>query len=551
MPDRPPYALLLDWMTESLAIAPTSEPVATGVVWIDSGVVSVSVGIPPAFSDHPDDATADHGGTATFSVTASNATSYQWQKQESGAGAWSNVSGATLSSYTTGVLTYAADNTDKYRCVATGPGGSTTSNSATLTLNPPLTVTLIYDDDFTIDRAAPITGNSAFAASGAGNTKLYNNTNAAITGGVIAFNGDTVIMVMDAAAGRSRTAGRIHYCKHAIGTTTDFQSFTPISLVGESPAANWWALTQGEPGIKFKGGTAGFGDIRNITGLSDGNYQWSSAVTQEKTYEWALLERGSAGSMSFMRIDAGSWRMITFEKHTTDAGKIQARNEAGGVTSIDRLCTANTNWAPTPLVQHSFSSVTGPSDGAGQPETGGSGITLHTVGSVTITSGTLQMSADGTGSVDGDTGQTEIAVSADFTVYDGSPCGLILRKVDDLNYLMLKVNSSTNTLALIEVVAGSETTLISEDSNDGTPDSYDLPDASAIRLQAHIDGNVIRAVYSPGSLHSTFVQYTTTRFASATKAGVFVSKGSGVNSAKASNFVAFNQVQSLPTMVNT
>lgn len=149
MSDRPPYALLLDWITESFALSPTTEPVAAGVVWINSGVVTVSVGIPPAFSDQPDDTTVNQGSTATFSITASNATLYQWQKQESGAGAWSNISGATSTSYTTGTLTEASDNTDKYRCVATGPGGSTNSNAATLTVqipNPLLTnLALWYD----------------------------------------------------------------------------------------------------------------------------------------------------------------------------------------------------------------------------------------------------------------------------------------------------------------------------------------------------------------------------------------------------------------------
>ncbi len=36
---------------------PTTEPVAIGVVWRSSGDLVVSAGIPPAFSDHPDDIT--------------------------------------------------------------------------------------------------------------------------------------------------------------------------------------------------------------------------------------------------------------------------------------------------------------------------------------------------------------------------------------------------------------------------------------------------------------------------------------------------------------
>jgi len=136
MSDRPPYSLLLDWMTESLALAPTTEPVATGVLWNDGGVITLSVGIPPSISDQPDNTSVTEGSTATFSLTATNATSYQWYKQEAGAGAFSAISGATSSSYTTGVLSIASDSTDVYRCVVTGPGGSATSSSAILTVTP-------------------------------------------------------------------------------------------------------------------------------------------------------------------------------------------------------------------------------------------------------------------------------------------------------------------------------------------------------------------------------------------------------------------------------
>lgn len=149
-----------------------------------------------------------------------------------------------------------------------------------------------------------------------------------------------------------------------------------------------------------------------------------------------------------------------------------------------------------------------------------------------------------------ETGVTEVAVAADFTVYDGSPCGLILRYQDSNNYLMLRLNSTANTMAIVEVVAGSETTLVSQDSNVSS-DFFDLANAAAVMLQAHIDGNLIRCWYYQGSLHKTYTEWTTTRFASATKAGVFVSKGAGVNSSKASNLVVFSQTQSIPDMVNT
>lgn len=87
----------------------------------------------------PANATTTQGNTAAFSVNASVSPSttitYQWQKQESGAGAWSNVANATSASYTTGSLTVADDNTDKYRVLVMATNADTvTSNAATLTV---------------------------------------------------------------------------------------------------------------------------------------------------------------------------------------------------------------------------------------------------------------------------------------------------------------------------------------------------------------------------------------------------------------------------------
>lgn len=411
------------------------------------------------------------------------------------------------------------------------------------------TVEMLYDERFTADRAATIASNTAFAASHVGQTKLYNHGASYISGGAFYFDtpASSVAMVIDAAAARSRLQGRVHYCKHPIGTTTDFQSFSPISLVGESPASNWWAVTEGQPGIIFKGGATGYGDIRNITGTTHGNYQKKSAVQQNGTYEWAIVERTS-GSMSLMRVDGGDWKIIWFEKTLTLAAKMHARQSAcAGVATLTRLATANTSWYPAPLVQHSFASATTPSDGAGQPETEGGGVTGTSVGSVTITGSALQMSADGEGFVYFQTGQTSVSLAADLTVYDGSRVGIVFRVQDANNYLAAVVDSTANTLKIIEVVAGVEATLASVDSNTA-PDFYNLPDASSIYLTVHVDGNNLRAGYAPGSLHNTYTEVTSSRFAASTGAGCLVSKGAAVNSSKATNFVAFAHVQDVPEM---
>jgi hypothetical protein len=108
-----------------------------------SGVFYFKVGAAPTISTQPSSGSVEHGSTRTFSVTAtttySETVSYQWQKAESTAtSTWSDVSGATSSSYTTGSTVRSTDNGDLYRVVVTttadGVTASTTSSSATLTV---------------------------------------------------------------------------------------------------------------------------------------------------------------------------------------------------------------------------------------------------------------------------------------------------------------------------------------------------------------------------------------------------------------------------------
>ena len=80
---------------------------------------------------------------ATF-IVAATATrgavlSYQWQIQQEGAGAWTDITGATSASYTTGATATGdgagATDGDKYRVIVSAPGATpVTSNAATLTV---------------------------------------------------------------------------------------------------------------------------------------------------------------------------------------------------------------------------------------------------------------------------------------------------------------------------------------------------------------------------------------------------------------------------------
>jgi hypothetical protein len=76
-------------------------------------------------------------GEATFTVVASvnsGAVTYQWQKKESGATRWTNVSGATSASLALTGLTAGADNGDQYRVVLGSDSGAKKVNSDAATL---------------------------------------------------------------------------------------------------------------------------------------------------------------------------------------------------------------------------------------------------------------------------------------------------------------------------------------------------------------------------------------------------------------------------------
>ena len=93
------------------------------------GLASAAV----AITGQPTDQSAVAGSTATFRVTATNATGYQWQRSSSAGAAFTDVAGATAAGHTTAATT-AADNGALYRVVVSGAGGSVTSSAATLTV---------------------------------------------------------------------------------------------------------------------------------------------------------------------------------------------------------------------------------------------------------------------------------------------------------------------------------------------------------------------------------------------------------------------------------
>ena len=104
----------------SYAVSATGSDFYSAAIFVAEAAPSA-----PTITVQPTNQSALIGQTATFSVTATGATSYQWNL------AGSPISGATSSSYTTGTLT-AANNGTVYSVDCTNTNGTTTSASVYL-----------------------------------------------------------------------------------------------------------------------------------------------------------------------------------------------------------------------------------------------------------------------------------------------------------------------------------------------------------------------------------------------------------------------------------
>jgi hypothetical protein len=95
-------------------------------------------------TSQPTDQSVVVGTAATFTVVASNATGYEWQRSTDGGANFSDMP-STNASTTTDTLTLTAvplaDNSHQFRVVVSNGVGSAISNSALLTVNPPAPTT--------------------------------------------------------------------------------------------------------------------------------------------------------------------------------------------------------------------------------------------------------------------------------------------------------------------------------------------------------------------------------------------------------------------------
>lgn len=87
----------------------------------------------PKVTKQPTNVTVEEGQSASFSATASNSPTIQWELSTNGGVSWSPIEGATSTTFTI-AATKGSENANQYRALFVSPGGEVTSRAATLTV---------------------------------------------------------------------------------------------------------------------------------------------------------------------------------------------------------------------------------------------------------------------------------------------------------------------------------------------------------------------------------------------------------------------------------
>ncbi len=100
---------------------------------------TINPGAAPTITLQPVSQAVCQGNPVTFTVAATGATNYQWQKSTDGGATWNNIAGATATSYT--IASVILSDAAQYRCVVSGQCGAVNSTAVTLTVNTAPSIT--------------------------------------------------------------------------------------------------------------------------------------------------------------------------------------------------------------------------------------------------------------------------------------------------------------------------------------------------------------------------------------------------------------------------
>jgi hypothetical protein len=279
--------------------------------------------VAPSITSQPANKTVTAGQPATFSVTATGTAplSYQWKKNGA------DIGGATSASYTT-LGTVASDNNAKFTVTVTNSVSNATSNSATLTVDVPPSITT-QPANRTVN--AGQTATFSVVATGTGTLTYQWKKNGATIGGATSASYSTPATVASdngASFAVTVTASSVSVTSNSATLTVNTPPVPPTPPTPPTPPS---ITTQPASKTILSGQTATFSV--SATGTAPLTYQWSKGGT-------AI---GSATSASYTTpattsADSGSQFTVTI---SNSAGQITSAAATLTVTASTTLLNAS------------------------------------------------------------------------------------------------------------------------------------------------------------------------------------------------------------------
>ncbi|MFM8591294.1 MAG: T9SS type A sorting domain-containing protein, partial [Sphingomonadales bacterium] len=326
---------------------------------------TVSAGNGPAITTQPANQTACVGSNATFTVAASG--TYQWQLN-TGSG-FANITGATSASLAVNGVT-TAQNGHAYRCIVTGQCGSTTSSSATLTVN---TLPAIVSNPANVAECTGSTVSFAVTASGTAltyqwqvstdNGATYNNITGAtsatysIASAVLSQNGNRFRCVVSGACTPSATSTAATLTLSAAPTITANPVATTVICERASTSFVVAATTPvGTLTYQWQASANGGTTWTNISGATDATYNQTNVPATQNGYLFRAAVTTSCGTIfsTNVALTVNTFPVISF-------------------STVEELCLSDRPVALTATPAGGVFSGTGVAVGAFNPRTAGLG----------------------------------------------------------------------------------------------------------------------------------------------------------------------------------
>jgi MBG domain/Kelch motif/Immunoglobulin domain/Immunoglobulin I-set domain/Galactose oxidase, central domain len=273
-----------------------------------AGAGTLTVQAAPSIVTSPMSQTVVSGSSVTLSATATGypAPTVQWQQSTNGTN-WSNLSGATSSSYTISGVTN-SQNGYQYRAVFRNTVGSATTAAATLTVQYAPTVTR-NPANATVNAGQTATFTAAASGNPAPAVQWQVSTNGGTTWTSISGATGTTLTLTNVTASQNAYRYRAVFTNTLGTATTSSATLTvlyapsiatnPVSkTVTHGQSVTFIAAATGNPTPKVQWQVSTDGGVTwtNISGATSTTYTISSSTTSQNGYRYRAAFTNSVGS---------------------------------------------------------------------------------------------------------------------------------------------------------------------------------------------------------------------------------------------------------------